>query len=292
MNGNTMAKEKYEQLMRDGYCVFEQILDEPLLEQLRDKTNDLLDRQSEELTRSLRNMGSDIPVEVDPFFAELIAWPKALEALASLGFPKARFRSGYIISKPPHSPRLFWHHDFSEWTAPDGFGPLPQMVFLMYYLVDTTPFNGCLRAIPGSHVNDNPLHDELLQTADAHSAHMRSTLDLDQPAFSFRPDEVDVPVKAGDLLIGDSRLLHAAHANQSDVRRTVITLWYHLDVEALSETVQAAYAKYNMKLSEGWQKWPEEAKKKVEPLFAVYEGTAEPLMGSRKRPKRGYGNRT
>jgi ectoine hydroxylase-related dioxygenase (phytanoyl-CoA dioxygenase family) len=37
---------------------------------------------------------------------------------------------------------------------------------------------------------------------------------------------VDVEVKAGDLVLGDARLLHAAHANNSDRRRTLITMWW------------------------------------------------------------------
>ena len=48
---------------------------------------------------------------VDPVFLELIAWQPALDALVQLGWPAggATFTDGYIISKPPHSPPLFWH---------------------------------------------------------------------------------------------------------------------------------------------------------------------------------------
>ena len=34
-------------------------------------------------------------------------------------------------------------------------------LFLMVYLVDTTPANGCLRVLPGSHLRKIPLDDEL-----------------------------------------------------------------------------------------------------------------------------------
>ena len=39
-------------------------------------------------------------------------------------------------------------------------------------------------------------------------------------------------VRAGDLIIGDARMLHAAHANTSDARRTVITLWFQVRASA------------------------------------------------------------
>eukprot|EP01050_Picozoa_sp_SAG11_P020729 SAG11_NODE_3547_length_2377_cov_3.176471_3_plen_110_part_00 len=41
----------------------------------------------------------------------------------------------------------------------------------------------------------------------------------------FSSPGTDVPMKAGDLLLGDSRLLHRTHPNSSTERRTCITLW-------------------------------------------------------------------
>ncbi len=94
----------------------------------------------------------------------------------------------------------------------------------MYYLVDTTPYNGCLRVLKGSHLKRHPLHDIL---PNAHGAELQRVENANHPAFQHFPGEVDIPVNAGDLVIGDSRLLHASHGNQSNERRTVITLWYH-----------------------------------------------------------------
>src|SRR5690606_33776151 len=126
---------------------------------------------------------------------------------------------GYIISKPPHSPRLFWHYDWFAWEDPRSYEPIPPQVFLMYYLSDTTPMNGCLRVIPGSHREHNPLHDLI----DApHSQTLAQGDHLNSVEFSNRPDEMDVPIKAGDLLLGDARLLHASHANETDERRTLL----------------------------------------------------------------------
>jgi len=61
----------------------------------------------------------------------------------------------------------------------------------------------------------------------AHGEELQRVDDADPPAYQYFPDAIDIPVKAGDLVVGDSRLLHASHGNQSDERRTVITLWYH-----------------------------------------------------------------
>ncbi len=65
-----------------------------------------------------------------------------------------------------------------------------------------------------------PLHDIL---PNAHGAELQRVENPNHPAFQHFPDEVDIIVNAGDLVIGDSRLLHASHGNQSDEHRTVIT---------------------------------------------------------------------
>ena len=59
--------------------------------------------------------------------------------------------------------------------------------------------------------------------------------------YQTLPGEVDVAVTAGDLVIGDSRVLHAAHANTTGERRTVLTTWYLPRYDELSERLRASY---------------------------------------------------
>ena len=199
-----MSKEKYNQLVNEGFCIFENILSAALLNRLRSVTDQLCENMTEEHKKYFRSQGSAFRTYEDPVFAELIVWQLSLNALRSMEFKDPTFTSGYILSKPPHSPPLFWHYDWFGWEDPTTYDPRPQQVFFMYYLTDTTPHNGCLRVIPGSHYKHNPLHDLIMEP---HAGEISSAKNLNRPEFSTRPDEVDVPVKAGDLLIGDSRLL-------------------------------------------------------------------------------------
>ena len=49
----------------------------------------------------------------------------------------------------------------------------------------------------------------------------------DLPEHSDSVDgAVDVPVQAGDLILGDARVLHGARKNQTEQRRSLVTLWY------------------------------------------------------------------
>eukprot|EP01051_Picozoa_sp_SAG22_P009242 SAG22_NODE_757_length_7441_cov_29.224326_1_plen_403_part_00 len=141
-------------------------------------------------------------------------------------------------------------HDWAFWETEEGLSrhTEPAQVFAMVYLTDTTAANGCLRVCPGSHRRRLPLHDALseLQADGRGPAH--GTWETQAPwedegaasplfAGAGRQADpelqaadggamVDVPVKAGQLVLGDARVLHATHPNRSAARRSMLTLWY------------------------------------------------------------------
>lgn len=268
-------QSRYEQLLTDGFCTIENVLDEVLLRDLREVTEELVKAQPKEMEKRHRFTGSMVNVRSHPVFGRLISCPKALQALSDLGFDHPQWSSGYVISKPPHSPGLFWHQDWWGWDEPCSYEDLPQQLFLMYYLVDTRPFNGCLRVIPRSHRKRHPLHDLLPE------AHTDATYNASESEVTHgqAEGEVDVPVKAGDLVIGDSRLLHASHANQSEAIRTVITLWYVPAYSQMPEGIRARYARsHSLDTPAGWTP---EAWEPVKPLIPQYSGNAETTRWNR-----------
>ena len=44
--------------------------------------------------------------------------------------------------------------------------------------------------------------------------------------FSDHPDQVDVCVQAGSLVMADARVLHSAHRDLTDERRTLLLAWH------------------------------------------------------------------
>jgi ectoine hydroxylase-related dioxygenase (phytanoyl-CoA dioxygenase family) len=128
-----------------------------------------------------------------------------------------------IISKPAAGPPLYWHQDWARWDDPLSLSPWPQQVFLNWYLSDTYPENGCLRVIPGSHLKRFDLHDQLVPPHEGGGYDVEET---NEWMFLDHPDAVDVPVRTGDLVIADARLLHGTHANKTSIRRTVLLGWY------------------------------------------------------------------
>ncbi len=258
-----------QQLERDGFCVFDNVIDDGLLGRTREMSDRLLDAQKPEHFQQQKSTGSLVCVYDDPGFAELIAAPGALQALRTLGYDDPKFATGFVISKPPHSPPLFWHQDWWGWGEPISYQwHHPPQAFLMYYLVDTTRANGCLRLIPGSHRKRHPMHDAV---PDAHTDDLRRVTDPAHAAYQSVPGEVDVPVRAGSVVIGDSRMLHSAHANSTDQRRTVITLWYYPAWKELPEGVQAKIAAGTVPDS-----WNGEPLRRLGCLRPTYDGQTAP----------------
>lgn len=272
------AMEQRELLLRDGFCRFPNILTPNLLDRLHRVTDLLLDAVPHDQAKAVRSQGSMLPVTLDPLFAELIALPAALDALRSLGFARPAYTDGYIISKPAGGPRLFWHYDWFAWEDPISYAASPPQVFAMYYLSDTTRENGCLRVLPGSHVQHTVLHDRL---GAPHSAGLGAATDTDRVEFSDWPGEADVCVRAGDLLIGDARLLHAAHDNKTGERRTLITLWYQPEFDAMPERIRAQMAAKAQPIPADW---PAEAQERLRSLQARYDGEATPYERTLYRP--------
>jgi ectoine hydroxylase-related dioxygenase (phytanoyl-CoA dioxygenase family) len=94
-------------------------------------------------------------------------------------------------------------------------------------------------------------------------------------------------VKAGDLVIGDSRVLHAAHANDSDQRRTVITLWFHPNYDELPQDLQAAFVR---RCDPVPADWPAEAKQRYESIVIRCDEGIAPTEFSRARDPEAVGS--
>ena len=161
----------------------------------------------------------------DPMATRTIDLPAQLAVCRGdrAGEPALRTRCSSSCPSPHTDRRSTGTRTSCSGTGPKAATPWPTRIFLSYYLVDTTRENGCLRVIPGSHRTRHRLHDIL---PDAHGEELQALEDLSHPAFADYPGAVDVPLGAGDLLIADARLLHAAWPNRSDRRRTLLLAWH------------------------------------------------------------------
>jgi len=234
------AVTKREELVEAGYTVVPGVMSSDLLDRLRVWSDDIFNRTT--VNPKVRYQGSDIFVRTerswrdtderasnrfpDPFAQEILDQPSQAAVCEQLGLEDlVSDETIIILSKPGHGPPLYWHQDFMKWQSPEALTPWPTRIFLSYYLTDTTRENGCLRVIPGSHLKRHELHNVL---PPAHGSEIQALEDLSHPAFADYPEAVDLQMKAGDLVIADARLLHAAWPNQTDQRRTLLLAWHDI----------------------------------------------------------------
>ncbi len=241
--------QRREALNRDGFLVIPQVLGEAALHDLREYGREVIRDTSIKDYSTAGCLGR--PDYRHPAMIGALTNPSTLAILGDLGYAQPKLHSAFFTAKYRSSAGLSWHSDIYydfETTA-------PTELFLLQYLDDTTPENGCLRIVPGSHRRPRP--DEQLRS-------------------KRLEDEVDLPMRAGDLLVGDRRLWHATHPNKSDTWRRGLTVAMAPSFATLPEEIQARIVAHQG--FKGW--WPKQAGTldlRLEAILPTYAGNAEPI---------------
>lgn len=273
-------------LDRDGFVHVPGVIDAVTIDTLWLRAHATLSRESAAARAAVRSTGSMCHLGDNPEYADIIAYPALLKLLQELGASDPRFTGGFLISKPASGPPLFWHQDWWGWSESESYAPRPQQWFAMIYLTDTTPENGCLRVIPGTHRREHPLH----HLSAAHSAALQAVGDPSDPAYGMHPDEVAVAVRAGDVVIGDARLIHGAYANRTAAERPLLTLWYMPHWATMSAPMQARamegfLRRDDIKTSAAEPMtpldWPDPLRARVAPILPTLEVRAAPIVWQR-----------
>lgn len=257
-------------------------LDRGLIDSLLLRAHATLFRQSAQSREAVKSNGSLIHLADNPEYADIIAAPALQNLLGECGATDPRFTGGFLISKPANGPPLFWHQDWWGWDDDLSYRRQAQQLFAMIYLTDTRPENGCLRVIPRSHRLDHLLHH--LDTA--HSEGMQRYRDPANAAYGDHPDQVAVPVSAGDVLIGDARLIHGAFANRTNEERPLLTLWFMPHWSAMPPAMRAlAYRGFmrgddipsSVARPSTFLDWPDSLRRRIAHLLPPDDGGVAPV---------------
>lgn len=233
-------------LLRDGYLLIPQLIDIENLELLTLGATEVLECLKQSDRQSVISLGSIGKVETNHRLLEFALSSNFIQRLSSYIQSTLLFHVGVVFSKPPSSPPTFWHQDFIGWSEPVAYVQEHSHLQILVYLTDTNITNGALRLIPGSHVNRHLLHDRWLSLlrdfgADARAATsiLRSYEDSHSWAYDSCEDQISLPVKAGDVVVIDTRILHSAFGNSSNKERPLITLGYFSDFQSYSSNFRA-----------------------------------------------------
>ena len=274
------------ELEEKGFVQARGAFDPAFMDSLLLKAHATLFRETAESREAVKSNGSLIHLADNPEYADVIASPVLLDLLRQCGATDPRFTGGFLISKPGKGPPLFWHQDWWGWDDDSAYDARANQLFAMIYLTSTRVENGCLRVIPGSHRHDHPLHH--LDTA--HSEGMQAFKDPTNPAYADHPDQLAVPVEAGDVLIGDARLIHGAFANRTDEERPLLTLWFMPHWGSMPPEMRALAYKGFMRGDDipssvarprTFLDWPEPLKRRIAHLLPPGDGGVEPMRWNR-----------
>jgi len=153
-------------------------------------------------------------VKGDPVWLEFAQIPEVLDMLEQVAGPDLVLWGVTIFGKPAHTGKETpWHQDGDYYPIE----PL-ETTTVWISLDGSTPEQGCMRYIPGSHKEHRifPHHNE-----------QRDDLTLGQVIDDDQYDEDtarDIVLEPGQLSIHDVYLIHGSGANRSDRRRMGLVL--------------------------------------------------------------------
>jgi phytanoyl-CoA hydroxylase len=202
------VRDQYE---RDGYVVVKEAISRDLARESRNHVEWLIEnnpgKRPEQLDHTL--------ITDDPFWLRLVGDDGLLDVAEQFIGPDIALFASHYIAKPPRDGQpVLWHQDGSFW-------PLEPMEVVTLWLAadESTPENGCMRVIPGTHKMD--LTEMQQNTGEANV--LGAEID---PDLVDESQAVDLILEPGDVSIHHPNLIHGSEANRSSKWRRGLTIRY------------------------------------------------------------------
>lgn len=147
--------------------------------------------------------------------AALVRNSRILDAVEDLIGPNILcWGSDFFIKDPGDGKIVSWHQDSTYWGLSST-----DIVTVWVALTPSNPDNGCLRVIPGSHLQQLP-HRESYAPNNMLSRGQEVLVDVDESAA------VDVVLAPGEASIHNIRLVHGSKVNNGNSRRIGYAIRY------------------------------------------------------------------
>lgn len=137
---------------------------------------------------------------------QLVRHPAMLDAVESLLGPDLMvWNSGFLVKKPHDSSFVSWHQDGTYW----GLEPM-EVASAWLALTDSTPENGCVCCLPGTHRLPQVPHRDTYAKDNMLSRGQAIDLEIDEASA------VPLTLKAGEMSLHHVRTIHGSRPNRSD----------------------------------------------------------------------------
>lgn len=200
--------DEADQFDRDGFAVFRKVIDPALVAEADQHVKWLVHRYAD-----LRPEHFHHPlIRNDAFWVRLVSDSRLLDiAERFLGPDIACFTAHYICKPPFDGHAVLWHQDGAYWNL------APMEALTLWLAVDaSTPENGCLKMIPGSH--RIPLDKPEVRTGTPNMLYSSSRQAL-VDEWLERSGVAELCLEPGDVSIHHPHILHCSEPNASARRR-------------------------------------------------------------------------
>ena len=203
-----LSDAEVAQYHEDGYVIPDFRLPDETLDAIRIDHDRLLSRHPEFVDYCPSLLAYDLA------FLNYARTPEILDMAEHLIGPNIALWNSSFFAKPAEKGRATpWHQDGEYW-------PIRPLATCTVWIAidDSTPENGCLRVIRGSHKNKDLRQHET-------NSDPNLTLNQELPLTDHDEDlAVDIVLKAGQMSLHDVYLVHGSAANTSGRPRRGMTL--------------------------------------------------------------------
>jgi hypothetical protein len=233
-NDYILTQEQIESYLRDGYLVLSQAVDEAELQSVEPTFDKFIRGEVTGMARDFCDMSGPYGRAFEDFNLVNAMLPRVYEtALVDNVFERrassiarqllgdgAQLDYDQFLAKRPRRPEAVfaWHQDLGYW--PSGT-PDTATVTCSLALDDATLDNGCLRVVPGSHLEPTLRpHRPLTWSSVPELRQDAHTLSV---ALGESDRAIALPVKRGDVSLHNERIVHGSSGNHTDGwRRTYV----------------------------------------------------------------------
>ena len=208
--------EEIDHYRKHGYVKLGRIFTREELNALRDHVDEMIAA----LPEGKRPEEMDVPHFTDPWLFRYLTHPRVLDVVEGFIGPDIVLWSSHFIAKPGGDGKAVpWHTDGSYW----GKRLHPMEVITLWLAVDeSTVENGCMRVIPGSHIEAQRVLDEY-EAVDRRTNVFPTRL---KPELIDETKAVDLELAEGECSMHDAWTVHGSNPNHSSKRRCGYTMRY------------------------------------------------------------------
>lgn len=213
MNGK-ISENEVQFYQKNGYLLYKQ----PLFSaEKQAELTSIFEEQWELIGRKL-NSELDTPHFRDERLLKFLLSDEVLDLVEPIiGSNIGLWSSHFIAKEPLNGKQTPWHEDSAYWEG--RLDRFDKIVTVWLAIDPSNKENGCMRVIPGTHMNGFSEYEEVDSNENIFSTEIKSHSIDDSKAVYFE-------LEPGECSLHDSRIIHGAPANKSPHRRCGYTMRY------------------------------------------------------------------